>query len=112
MVEMKLSSKKKIRNVLFIFFLIILILIGRIGFIQFVQGKELSSLAYEQQTLDRKINPKRGTLYDATGKNVLAVSSTVETVTINPGNISKENKEKVARKLSELFEIDYEKTLK
>lgn len=112
MVEMKLSSKKKIRNALFICFLIILILIGRLGFIQFVQGKELSSLAYEQQTLDRKINPKRGTLYDATGKNVLAVSSTVETVTINPGNISKENKEKVARKLSELFEIDYEKTLK
>lgn len=112
MIEMKLSSKKKIRNALFICFLIILILIGRLGFIQFIQGEELSSLAYEQQTLDRKINPKRGTLYDATGKNVLAVSSTVETVTINPGNISKENKEKVARKLSELFEIDYEKTLK
>lgn len=112
MVEMKLSNKKKIRNALFICFLIILILIGRLGFIQFIQGEELSSLAYEQQTLDRKINPKRGTLYDATGKNVLAVSSTVETVTINPGNISKENKEKVARKLSELFEIDYEKTLK
>ncbi len=112
MVEMKLSSKKKIRNALFICFLIILILIGRLGFIQFIQGEELSSLAYEQQTLDRKINPKRGTLYDATGKKVLAVSSTVETVTINPGNISKENKEKVAKKLSELFELDYEKTLK
>ena len=111
MVEMKLSSKKKIRNALFICFLIILIL-GRLGFIQFIQGEELSSLAYEQQTLDRKINPKRGTLYDATGKKVLAVSSTVETVTINPGNISKENKEKVAKKLSELFELDYEKTLK
>ena len=112
MVEMKLSSKKKIRNALFICFLIILILIGRLGFIQFIQGEELSSLAYEQQTLDRKINPKRGTLYDATGKKVLAVSSTVETVTINPGNISKENKEKVAKKLSELFELDYEKILK
>ncbi len=112
MVEMKLSSKKKIRNALFICFLIILILIGRLGFIQFIQGEELSSLAYEQQTLDRKINPKRGTLYDATGKKVLSVSSTVETVTINPGNISKENKEKVAKKLSKLFELDYEKTLK
>lgn len=112
MVEMKLSSKKKIRNALFICFLIILILIGRLGFIQFIQGEELSSLAYEQQTLDRKINPKRGTLYDATGKKVLAVSSTVETVTINPGNISKENKEKVAKKLSELFELDYEKILR
>ena len=31
-------------------------------------------------------------------KNILAVSSTVETVTVNPVNISEENKEKVAKK--------------
>lgn len=111
MVLTKLSSKKKMRNTLFIVFLILLLLIGRIGYIQFIQGGELSTLAYEQQTLDRSINPKRGTIYDSTGK-ALAVSSTVETVTVNPGNISKENKEKVAQKLSELFELDYEKTLK
>ena len=84
MITTKLSSKKKMRNTLFIAFLILLLLIGRLGFIQFVQGEELSSLAYQQQTLDRSINPKRGTIYDATGKNVLAVSSTVETVTVNP----------------------------
>ena len=90
--EMKLSSKKKLRNILFISFLIILCLITRLGFIQLVQGKELSSLAYEQQTLDRKINPKRGTIYDTTGENVLAVSSTVETVTVNPGNIKGDDK--------------------
>lgn len=65
-----------------------------------------------QQTLDRTINPKRGTIYDSTGKNVLAISSTVETVTVNPGNIAKEDKEKVAKKLSELFELDYETVLK
>ena len=33
-------------------------------------------------------------------------------VTVNPGNIDKESKEKVAKKLSEIFELDYEKTLK
>ena len=108
----KLSSKKKMRNTLFITFLIIICLIGRIGYIQFIQGGELSSMAYQQQTLDRSINPKRGTIYDATGKNVLAVSSTVETVTVNPGNISKENKEKVAQILSDIFELDYETVLK
>ena len=110
--EIKLSSKKKMRNILFVSFLIIICLIVRIGYIQLIQGKELAKLAYEQQTLDRKINPKRGTIYDATGDNILAVSSTVETVTVNPGNIAKEDKEKVAKKLSELFELDYEKTLK
>ena len=46
------------------------------------------------------------------GKNVLAVSSTVETITVNPVNISKEDKEKVARALSDIFETDYEKNLK
>lgn len=108
----KISTKKRMRNILFISFLILAILIGRIGYIQIIKGGELSTMAYEQQTLDRSVNPKRGTIYDATGKHILAVSSTVETVTVNPGNISKENKEKVAHKLAELFELDYETILK
>ena len=112
MVTMKLSNKKKMRNTLFITFAILIGLMCKIAYIQLVQGGELSTLAYQQQTLDRSINPKRGTIWDSTGKNALAVSSTVETVTVNPGNISKENKEKVAQKLSELFELDYENTLK
>lgn len=112
MMTTKLSTKKRMRTILLISFCIFTLLIGRIGFIQLAQGSELASMAYEQQTLDRTINPKRGTIYDATGKNILAISSTVETVTVNPGNIAKEDKEKVARKLTELFELDYEKTLK
>ena len=112
MVQTKLSSKKKMRNTLFISFFIFTFLIGRIGIIQFVQGKELTQLAYQQQTLDRVINPKRGKIYDATGKNILAQSSTVNTITINPVNISKDDKEKVAKALSDIFEEDYEKVLK
>ena len=112
MVETKLSSKRKMKNTLFILFFILLALLIRVAVIQFAQGKELSKLAYEQQTLDRTINPKRGTIYDASGKNVLAQSSTVSTITVNPVNISKENKEKVAKALSEIFEQDYETTLK
>ena len=111
MIQTSLSTKKKMRNILFIVFLIIIILIGRIGYIQLIQGGYLSNLAYEQQTLDRAINPKRGTIYDSTG-TILAKSSTVESVTVNPGNISKENKEKVAKKLSEIFDLAYEKVLK
>ncbi len=69
-------------------------------------------MAYKQQSLDRLINPKRGTIYDATEKNILAVSATVETVTVNPVNIANENKEKVAKALSEIFNLEYEKILK
>ena len=111
MFETKLSSKKKMRNTLFIVFLILICLIARLGYIQIFQGKELAKLAYQQQTLDRSINPKRGTIYDTNGTE-LAVSSTVETVTVNPGNIKGEDKEKVARKMAEIFEIDYDTVLK
>lgn len=107
-----ISRKRKLRSMLFIGFIICTLLIIRIGFIQFVQGSELQSMAYMQQTLNRKINPKRGTIYDATGKNVLAVSASVETVTVNPGNIKREDKEKVARALSDIFSLDYETVLK
>lgn len=112
MVQIKLSGKKKMRNTLFVAFIIIILLIVRVGIIQLIQGKELSKQAYEQQTLERSINPKRGTIYDATGKNILAVSSTVETITVNPGNIDKKNKEKVAQALADIFGLDYENTLK
>lgn len=68
-------------------------------------------MAYVQQTLDRTINPNRGTIYDRNGQE-LAVSASVETVTVNPTNISVENKEKVAKALSDIFELDYETILK
>ena len=111
MVKINISTKKRMRTMLFILFLIIVLLVGRLGYIQLIDGKELSKMAYEQQTLDRTINSKRGIIYDSTGQ-ILAQSSTVETVTVNPVNIDKDSKEKIARKLSEIFNLDYEKTLK
>lgn len=107
-----ITRKKRMRNEIIILWLILLALAIRIGWIQFGMGSELQSMAYVQQTLDRNINPRRGTIYDATGKNILAVSSTVETVTVTPVNIAKENKEKVAKALSDIFELDYETVLK
>ena len=106
------GRKRKLRNMLFIIFLIQIALIIRIGFIQFVQGAELQAMAYSQQTLNRTINPKRGRILDRNGKIELAVSASTETVSVNPTNISANNKQKVARALSEIFDLDYEKTLK
>ena len=107
-----LSNKKKMRNALFIVILIFVLLTARLSYIQFVWGVELSEKASSQQSQSRTITAKRGTIYDSTGKYILAVSSSVEAVTVNPTNISEENKEKVAKKLSELFELDYDKVLK
>ena len=107
-----IANKKKMKNALFIAFFIFFLLLIRIGFLQLINGNLLNAEAVEQQAIARKISAKRGTIYDSTGKYIFAVSANVETVTINPTNITSENKEKVAKKLSELFEIDYEKTLK
>ena len=69
-------------------------------------------MAYMQQTLNRKINPKRGTIYDSSGKNILAMSASCETVSVNPGNIPKKDKEKVANVLSDIFKLEYKDVLK
>ena len=106
-----ISAKKRIMKNFFVFITILILLMIRTAWIQFVQGTELQALAYKQQTLDRAINPSRGTIYDRNGVE-LAVSATVETVTINPMNIDSENKEKVAKALSEIFDLDYETVLK
>ncbi len=107
-----LERKRRLKYVLIITIAIEMLLIGRIGYIQFIMGTELQAMAYEQQTLNRNINAKRGTIWDATGENALAISASSETVSVNPVNIKEVDKEKVARVLSDIFDLDYEKTLR
>lgn len=106
-----LNTKKRIRIMLFIVIIIFIILLIRLFWIQVIQGKRLSQMAQEQQNLDREISAKRGIIYDRNGE-ILAMSASSEMITINPNNIPKEKKELVARKISEVLEIDYEKILK
>lgn len=107
-----LTNKKKMRNALFITIIIFILLTARLSYIQFIWGAELSQMASSQQAQSRSITAKRGTIYDSTGKYVLAMSSSVESVSVNPTNITNENKEKVAKALSDIFELDYETVLK
>lgn len=108
---------KKLKMSLVIILIIFLLLITRIGFLQFVQGNHLKELAYNQQTINQIISPKRGNIYDSTGK-ALAISAQVDTITINPTKIVKKTdegtkalKEKVAKGLSEIFELNYDEVL-
>ena len=106
-----LNTKTRIRIMLFIVIIIFIILLIRLFWIQVIQGKRLKQMAQEQQNLDREISAKRGIIYDRNGE-ILAMSASSEMITINPNNIPKEKKELVARKISEVLEIDYEKILK
>ena len=108
----RLNMRKRMKFALMFSVILFIIILGKIASLQIINGKELKEEAYVQRNFGRSINPKRGTIYDRTGEKILAVSATVETVSIVPVNISKDNKEKVARIISEIFELDYEKVLK
>ena len=107
-----LKLKKRTKWLILFFLIGFLAVIIKLAIVQFVQGEELTLLANEQISSSRKVSPKRGTIYDSTENNILAVSSTVYSVTVNPVNISKDNKEKVAKALSNIFDLDYEKVYK
>ena len=112
MISSNIKTKRRIKRLLIIASIILFLLVVRIGIIQFIDGEKLKTMALEQQSKDRKVSAKRGTIYDATEKNILAVSSSVESVTINPTNINQQDKERVAKVLSDIFEVDYETVLK
>ncbi len=113
---------KKLRISMLIIFILFLLLITRIAFLQFVQGADLKEQMYNQLIKSSTISPKRGTIYDSTGK-ALAISAQVDTVSIDPSRIvvtdgdeideekTADLKEKVAKAFSEIFELDYEETL-
>ena len=107
----------KLKNVFIVIILVFIILLGRIGYLQFVEGAYLTELAYQQQTINQILSPKRGNIYDSTGK-ALAISAQVDTITINPTKIkgdsdeeTKTLKETVAKGLSDIFALDYNETL-
>lgn len=108
----EVSRKRRMRFALICSTIIFLGLATRVGYIQFFEGEKLQQMAYLQQTLNRNINPKRGTIYDSSGKVELATSSSVETITVNPINILSSEKEKVATELTQLFNLKYEDVLK
>lgn len=118
------TMSQRLRLMLLVFFMILLLLIGRLGWLQIVQGSDLKEAMYNQLTTSRVISPKRGTIYDSTGK-ALARSAQVDTVSINSTKIvvkssdeevaavkTKALKEKVAKAFSDIFDLDYEETLK
>lgn len=111
---------KKLKTIFIVVIIIFVLLIGRLGFLQFIQGGYLKELAYKQQSINQIISPKRGSIYDSTGKT-LATSASVDTITINPDKIGdsikdneqkKQLKESVAKKFSDIFGLDYNETLK
>lgn len=106
-----LKTQKRILWLSGVLLVCFLFFVVRIPIIQFVDGEWLSREAIEQQTRDRMINAKRGTIYDRNGKQ-LAVSADVETVSISPVTVRKANeRELCAQTLSAILDIEEETVL-
>ncbi len=99
--------KRRLFILLFLFCLALSCLTFRLGQLQIAEGQKLSEMAYEQQTLERLISPKRGVIYDRNGKE-LAISAAVDTIIANPKEIrnAKLSIDEIAEKLSEILLVD------
>ena len=90
-----------------------LVLGARLYQIQIVQHDEYEAAAIAQQVRETTVSAARGTIYDRNGV-VLAMSAGVDTVYMSPAEIERydEDKEAIARGLSEILGVDYETILK
>jgi stage V sporulation protein D (sporulation-specific penicillin-binding protein) len=109
--KMKRRINKRMYYALSFCMLFLVFLIGKTGYLQIVKGDQLQKQAIEQQTRDRIINSKRGTIFDRNGKQ-LAVSASVETVTASPAEISANSDivsvETVAEGLASVLGLEYD----
>lgn len=107
--KLNISNKKKIIFYIAFFQMAFFILICRVFFIQSIKADEYQKMAYEQQTRDRLISPKRGEIVDR-NNNPIATNESVYSISVINSQI--EEPEKVASILSEKLELKYEDVLK
>ena len=108
-----LIIKKRLFYMLLIFAFIVTALAVRVGWIQIVDGSELQKKAYIQHNQGHELSPKRGSILDRNGVE-LAVSASVEKVSVNPQDIkqSKTDTNALAENLSRILEMDKDEVLK
>ena len=77
------KARKRILKIMIVIFCVPFVLIGKLYYLQFVKGDFLKEKAELQQNSERYIVAARGTIYDTTGKNILAKSYSVQTTNQN-----------------------------
>lgn len=100
-----IQEKKRLLIFLFCATLGFFCLLCRLVFIGAVRAEPWQELAYEQQTRDRLITPKRGSILDRNGVGI-AQTQTVTAVSVIPAQLV--DKEKTGLFLSEVLEMSYE----
>jgi stage V sporulation protein D (sporulation-specific penicillin-binding protein) len=103
--RLEFRIKKRIIVVFFLLLFIFLLIAGRLAWIQIINNEQYQEMALDQRLRKLQIEPKRGVIYDSTGKE-LAVSASSETVVAIPQEI--ENIDETARRLSDILDMKYE----
>lgn len=108
-----MDMKKKMLIVLVVCIIGFIYVLGHVVKWQIIKGSELSQAAVEQQTRDKTINSKRGSILDRNG-NVLAASISVETVTASPVDVKKNDTsiEEISQNIATLLGMEYESVYK
>ncbi len=104
------KNKKRVTVMLIIALVGFFALMARLFYVQIIKGSYYKEKAYSQQTKDRTVAASRGTIYDCNG-NKLALSVSANTLTVAPTNIKEEEKEQVAKNISEIIGEDYDSVL-
>lgn len=99
------KGKKRLLITLTAFMCSLAALSVRVGYIMLTKDEEYQNKAYEQQTRDRLITPKRGSILDRNGVG-MAVTESVSSVSVIHAQIK--DKEATATALSEILELDYD----
>lgn len=103
-----IGAKKKLLIFLFCSMFGYLLLTGRLVFIELFRAEGWQELAYEQQTRDRLITPKRGSILDRNGEGI-ALTETVNAVSVIPVQVKE--KEKTAQYLADTLDLEYNDVL-
>ncbi len=98
-----ITNKRRIAIILAFCLLMFIAIIAKLVYIQVIKAGYFQELAYSQQTKEREVEAKRGTIYDTTGNKVLAQSVSTAKVVLFPTTI--DNKQEVGNKLAEILEL-------
>lgn len=104
-----IKIKKKLLFFLFICELSLFLLIFRVFYIQLFEADFFQTKAYEQQTRDRLIAPKRGSILD---RNMVGIAQTQTVASVSVIHAQVKDEQKVAEILSQKLELDYNTVLK
>ncbi len=104
----KMKSKKRLLFFLCIWEIFALCIWGRLFYIQCINADFYQQKAYEQQTRDRLISPKRGDILDRQGEK-LATVNTAASVSVIHSQIK--DYEGTAKILAEKLDLDYNDVL-